>query len=395
MLNELREYEEYSFRFDPDDPNVEQPHRLKYSVNFRGVDCSGMERPMIMVARHFMFDEKGNANADSIKKAEEAVRIWTGIKDKDIELNENNSHLKDWYSNYIRYCLIGPTLKELEECINEPFLDNDITKNNLDSFIAWVKQHECSYASDKSQTEDKQKLKKKLDALKDNSSKIVRCVKNIELLSRKRRQYGKALFSSEIERNNNRNNYREITYKKIVYKAFSMGPLKRYYLCCSQPDVLKRIRWKSNSREKELDGNGKNKDIILKTISVYLLRQNRELTHERKYVQFPVMDTVNWLNGMKSEGGYHPGIYTLMMDDGEKKRIFEKIKAVQSDKNSIIKLRVCEELAQFFELMEENELDKWIKNNPSGTYYIDEGSNKYLKECNIKTGERYTSSNEQ
>lgn len=91
MLNELLEYQQYINRtFKPDSADI----RLKYKPLISN-DFSGIERAMVMVGRHFLFEKGGVDSA----RAENAMRLWCGGKEE--PLDEEIKLIKNWLPDYI------------------------------------------------------------------------------------------------------------------------------------------------------------------------------------------------------------------------------------------------------------------------------------------------------
>lgn len=92
MLDEIREYEEWTKKYDVTFESKTRFILYYISDNFRGI-----KRPLTIVARHFMFEDGiENPNFD---KADEAVRVWLGLKETD------NEELNKIHNMLLEHCL--------------------------------------------------------------------------------------------------------------------------------------------------------------------------------------------------------------------------------------------------------------------------------------------------
>ena len=139
MLNEIREYEEYTYDLDN---TASVPKRIKYNVLTKGLNeessgigC-GIESILSIIARHFLFDFNALgalANADA---AECAVLAWIGSKPDEnkqsalsTEIQDEIESIKGWYPGYIEKILIPEREEMIKQNHDNPKKQNSLKKN--------------------------------------------------------------------------------------------------------------------------------------------------------------------------------------------------------------------------------------------------------------------------
>ena len=367
MLNEIREFEQYSFCLKTaDEAHLHQNSRLKRKALITN-GFSGLERAMTMVARRYMFARSSVATPESIETARMALKQWCGSKS--VQADAETQAIKDWLPDYIRYSLLQDCLQELRK--------HKTTLAKVGSSYLPIYQEAEGLAADAPpevlrqaalslEAKGAELEKKNLQNRFNNEIKpILGCIERLDNLESKRREFAKSLFLFN-ERDVSSNDYKRITYDSILMKAFEKGPLKRYYLYCDDKCLLNRF---------ELEE--KKKDLVLKTIAAFLLGTNSEFEHQ-EWTAINKTDIVNWLVGSSKVEEYQPNKILL----------FEKEQSVQPFKtqrvaDNCVKLHVIPDIIEHFRLVEEG--DPPAEDIANGVFYADKGSNVYLSE-----NEKYT-----
>ena len=109
MLNEIKEFELYSFDFMND-----RQARLKYKAFSK--EYSGIERALISVARYYLFLED-NKMTSIIPKAEQraltAIKLWCGGKEQPTD--DETEKIRNWLPKYIRYVFLNDYVQRFKE----------------------------------------------------------------------------------------------------------------------------------------------------------------------------------------------------------------------------------------------------------------------------------------
>ena len=166
-----------------------------------------------------------------------------------------------------------------------------------------------------------------------------------------RKNYGKHMYKFEKKKKEN-NDLKALTYEKIIANAFIKGPLKRYYLCCDDCNLIDQF-------------NIKDRDTVLKTIAAYLLNKNNTLP-EQEWTYFNKTDVVNWLKDISKTDDF---------------KLDASIFQTQKLAGNTLKLRVKEDFVKHFKIVEENELKEGDQKH--GVFFRDDGSHSYLVENTI------------
>lgn len=240
MLNEIREYEEYTYDLDK---TACAPKRIKYNVLTKGLNGEssgigcGIESILSIIARHFLFDFNDLGALANAYAAECAVLAWLGsgaggekMSALSAEVRNEIESIMGWYPRYIEKVLIP----EREELI----------KQNQDN------------------REKQKSLKKNIDLLKS-------ILDNLDG-EKFRRDLEKTAWSYGFS---GKNDYKKLFIEKVVANASARGPLKRYYLLCKDPD-LDSVILKEQPRRKPKEGltqRDKYEDLYLRLIAAYLL----------------------------------------------------------------------------------------------------------------------------
>lgn len=389
MLNEIQEYKEYSFD-TLSDPMNESLWRLKYR-SFITNSFAGIERALITVARKHLFSENGKVTKEA---GYAAIRLWCGIESE--ELKPENQHLAQWMSKYIKNCHLRQRIDEYSgyiktkgsEILPAEFVQlTDSISCELEESELFDIYEKISKLSDDLSKDEKKELKDALDKI----TSILKCIEALKKIDRKKRAYSHQMFSFDSGKKDNKgaNDLKTITFDEIVAKAYVKGPLKKYYLCCNNPDVLNCITVGAKGKEKSIfKKNGKkHQDIILKTVAAFLISQ-RESSEPQNYVFFNKTDTVNWMADLNLNKDYDKYLANYTIDAKG------PITDVKKIGDNALKITICDTLRQSFVLKDEDTIEEWIKDNPNGVYYLDMGANHFMEEatcsnplyyCNFET----------
>ena len=334
MLNELKEYEQYTFSlpkislkdamnnfdkalstYDKCSETFEKSMRLKYSTlidkGAKNYNVSAFVRALTIIARKEYYSE--SASADIVK-----------------------SRLKDWFNNWLNPYLCLLLARNYKEKVYNP--------------------------------ESVQTLLKELG--EDISSKIA--------------NYAKPIFKYDIVDDTKGNNFRKECYDSILSSAYYSGPLKKYYLVCDSDEIVD-FEFSTNKATKLVS-----KDLALKVTASYLLSKNNKKDCEilskeylnSNYVFINKSDIANWTpkrDKIDKFNLFASNKDCLYIFDGAP--IFTEV-AVSGDKKSnkaASKLCISENWISHFDLVEERDFDSWRRNNPNDSFYSDFGSNEPLR----------------
>ena len=313
MLNELREYEEYTIPVD----KLAGDGRLLYD-NLKD-DHSGIDRAMTTVARHFLF-----RNAEKTPGGTEDLRPDVGYAQK---------ALKAWCG------FLG------EEAAEEP---------ELQAINGWLQayiQHLNSQGKGRSGIKD---------------------------ISGKKTQFSQKLFTVKTQKpspgtrkNGSGNNYKKITYERVIADALLLGPLSRYYLICETDELFQRWTVQKNGKtvRPEKPNGIKDVNLLLLLTAACLLGFP---TSGRRFVPFNKVDVNNWHNKGKKEDIANAMKTFRFSEHGAApfRPIFEK----QLIGGNTAKVRLDDLWAQQFMIVEESRLRAALQEKPGRIFYSDLGS---------------------
>ena len=342
MLDERFEYLEYTcFLGD------EAAGRLKYST--LRVNLSGLDRATLIIARHFLFEE-GALSAENkqsrIDSAKAALRLWLSIEEECADgqttacLNEED--IKNLNCRLYRY-------------INKKIETEQKKAESLKS--------ECFSVQASGSVEDNGSDTDGTDTEKDNKNGWQ---KILDEFSNKRAGYENDLYNAEY--------YKSITIDKQIARALRLGPLKRYYLAAQISPLNKKgepesgFKLKTKSKKNALD-------LTLKLTAALLLEERRlrdfgsESIYGPAFRKYNKKDLANWCLLDKVENNQ------LEWAKYNEKEVFEYF----SDENTAFARLNPGYLKDFgWRILEENELDEFLKENPDGIFFSDQGSGKEL-----------------
>lgn len=139
-------------------------------------------------------------------------------------------------------------IEDVKQVLREWLGFSDESGEKLSTYNSWLKR----YYAERIQTPE----------AKDT-------VKPWSEIEKKKKQYGKKLFS---DKKSEKNNILAITYESIIADAIHMGPLKQYYLICKKgyDECLYKMGKQINPKGKK---GAEHLDNILKLICVYLIKK--------------------------------------------------------------------------------------------------------------------------
>ena len=288
MLNELREYEQYTCELSPS---------MICRLSYKGLvtDFAGIERPLTVIARRFLFDDAlFLPDADRIAVTIEALRTWFGANEVQPEgLSEEGvvewRKLLHWFPSYCLCLLMNQeTVKENIEFYSDIF-------ERVNSAILEVigEDRRASYdealsiLNEESLTEqlsflDTEKQKKRTGSenkeLKAERNFIVKIREDIlQAVRKKDEAYAKSrVFTNYIsEAESQMNTFKQISYEMICASALEQGPLASYVGVSFAGDFTKEIVKPSKTRGFKAVKSANDQDIVSRFIFTYLLAMQK------------------------------------------------------------------------------------------------------------------------
>lgn len=372
MLNEIKEFEQYTLPFDA---SVTRDRcRLKFFKFIKG-NFSGLERAMTVFARGYIFNKNQPFNETNTK---EALKAWCGFAFE--EDTPDTKQIKGWLQRYIIH-LIFLFIEDFRSQTSTIFNNNLLGK--LDRLRQDFVTDGVFYDSEKKpdvleQLENEIKARVELKKLHDRPGQIWECIKALDKLKHKSELFTRGLYFVDSEKGDSK---KEISFEAIIADALFKGELKRYYLVSDidpfmQGMVVKytgnRIQQINSASIKNKDNN--DKDKILKVTAAFLLQQQGT---EREYVYFNQTDTGNWLVEAK------PDLGNKYLQKYKLRTLNEDMFSFDTVKGNISKLRIHPEWGKHFKLVRDCDIDN--PENKGLIFYSDFGSYSYLQ-----VGKRYS-----
>lgn len=122
MLNELLEYEQYTFKpeqFDHDQfCRRLKPLKMQKSPDLKG-NITGIRRPLYIIARKILFDSIDPVSEQKITEIRNALSAWCGFEE-----SMKYPFLNNWFPRYLICCWYTPALNKLFNGKSNP--DNDL-----------------------------------------------------------------------------------------------------------------------------------------------------------------------------------------------------------------------------------------------------------------------------
>lgn len=415
MLNEIKEYEQYT---DASVGSSEIVNSLKYKLF--ADSFSGMEQAMVTVARHFLFDGSNEYTAETIAAAENALRLWCGGHDESI--NEKTEALRNWLPTYIKQQLLYEKVQSALFDKRTPKEPDSIPNPIPETYLREIRginnllnaERTCAQNADHM---DKQlqeyaakistlKEAEKIDANTFDSkiSPIVTCIdKMMTVLESKRKSYAKNLFHTEANAYEAGNNdFKAITYDRIIATGCNTGALRRYYLYCDDENVINSV-YRSGKIDSPL--KPKEKDVLLKTVAAWLLGGSRPddsvgSAPPQNYHPINRAAVINWTNKLSFYDDFKKYLDSFRLKNGEQTEIFStvnlgrnftKLAVIIQTPPKASKDSEKESKVQFgtwfdhFSLKRASDpeadqkmFEEWKKANPNGVFFRDEGAGSFL-----------------
>ena len=379
MLDEILEYQQYTFDIDNSDARVQ---RLKRStlicLNDKVIALTGLNRVLTIIARHFLF-EVYNGDERLKEKTIDALKSWLGHKVPDDSASVEAHRLYRWLSAYVEKVLLSESIEKLEGFISSRGLSTE-DEAELRTIIRQL--------SDQRPQNEKVAL---ADRLKDMCTKL-RVIPGNDHVEKSVLKAEKFLYQLPNRRSFNTSGYDDfgeantvnaITYDRILGNARRAGRLTRYYLACDR-SLIGNVKNKSGRKLKDTD-----RDIVLKMTACCMMELSKKGTkevYETKSISITEADFVNWIINAKCEKDKQESFYY----NGE--MLFEDPNAGPSTekKHSNTKwLRLNRQWLKdsgFEILSDSSETDvvmDFLRSHPQGSVFIDNGSSVPMTEVRI------------
>ena len=389
MLNEIKEYEQYTYPLDVKHPAIRLKHKTLCN------ELSGTARAMTIIARKSIFDYVGPGRIDHAKNE---LRVWCGDPKGKLE-KASEGIVFAWLPEYM--------VKHLGEEKALKFEDYLMTETGLDTLPHYSEV--CSLFKDirayfnidtfrekdsREQLMDKAKrLRLYCKELGDDETQrkktsgtyapVYRVINALNILNGRygTNGYNKKLFNENPDRTE-KNDFKKIMYEKIIADAITAGPLKRYYLICEKTDfsgISVQTKEKTSypfTESKKSDGEWssptkKKADLIMKTVAAFLLEQESRDAEDlyEGFVPVNLTDIANWLAGstgtdmLKSFGIESRPLFT-----------FDAIDNVAAISIDVEWMKSCG-----WRIIPEGSLDTCISDHPELEFYSDLGAGQFLR----------------
>ena len=365
MLNEIIEAQEYLRDISSG--------RIKWQVLFNKYELNGLSRCMTVIARYFLFLNKDDSNDDitetDVLRAEAAVRMWCGLRNESIT-DEKYKNIRN--NKKEKYRKLGEDTPDLSDHYKraEEYYRNLVEYNERLETQYSLLEHDYSWLNFLLQ-----------DYLRDSVSNakeadMAKVEKGLEKISEKYSQF--ALDSYVVDPAFN--DFKMIKFDKIIANALvSGGALKKYYMAAKTPD------WDVQLRVRQKNGNYKGlvpsqKEKIKKILAAYLLERNRKDARrhdeELRYEPVNLKEVSFWADGTSPIEGKHLKPFYV-----NEKPLFSLEPGAPKNATKVKPdpewFKACGwTLIEATE--DDDELYRFLDNNPEGIYYSDIGANKDL-----------------
>lgn len=362
MLNELREYEQYT---------GELSRSMVFRLSYKGLttDFAGIERPFTVIARRYLFDDTlFIPGADQIATTIQVLRTWFGMNEAQPEgLSEEGiaewKKVLHWFPTYcLLLCYQQESVKENDEFYHEAFgLLNALIEETLEN-------QRVSYQDALDRLNDERLVRELLlldEAKQEKKGKrgadqkernFVEKIRDSILLAVKKKDEvyaGAKVFTSYIsEAESQMNTFKQISYEMICANALEQGPLASYVGVSFGGDFTKEIAKQTAKNIKKVSGEN-DKDIVTRFIFGYLLAMQKAAGSIEEAIQSgrrsEVMNMIDLKNSCmktpkleRSERRVYryPNVdpYPVLFDAPR-----SEVKDEQRDKrDNMIKIRLCD-----------------------------------------------------
>ena len=329
MLNEIGEYEQYATASGFDD------HRLKYFTLIKK-NFSGLERALTIIAREKIFGEDDAPKNFEPERIKNYLRAWCGFPfDGEVEPRWVNRLPEYIRQNFLKSCVENCRAKSAE-------FPNEFIKF-LEDLSPTKPLAELKIAAEKNSA-----FAKKFSDCKLELGRAEKIIAALEELQDKAEYFDKKIFGTYTA--NGKNDYRLITFERVIANALVLGRLKKFFLVCHRdPFQSFEIRKFTESKPAGKKLLAANEDLILKLTAMYLVQKKFS---DQKFVPLNNMNLVNWLwKDTKPED--------FDLEQFKFARTEEKIFELRHVGGvNVNKFCVCEEWLKNFYLAEEFELER-------------------------------------
>ena len=411
MLNEIREFEQYTYPLDTEHPSIRLKH--KNICN----ELSGTARAMTIIARKSIFDHDG---PDRIGRAKNDLQVWCGDPKGKPE-KASDGIVFSWLPDYIvkhlgeekalkfeDYLETETGLKAFPRFSEVCSLFKDIHDNfNIDTYREKDSRKELMdkakklslYCKELGEPKDPGDKSRKDKPQRDKTSKayapVYRILKALNTLNGRygRQGYNKKIFDAKMDRSE-KNDFKKITYDKIIADAVVQGPLARYYLVCEKENfsdieyvtitkdkITKEIKitrsepFRERKKKKgkyEWSVPTKNKaDLIMKSVAAFLLEQRFRNTADSYAGPVPInkTDIANWLAGST-------GTEAINQFEINGKKLFSS-----EEIDNVVAVDIDNEWMKScgWKVIPENELDQYLSEHQDAVFFSDPGAGEFLQ----------------
>ena len=128
MLDEILEYQQYSFDINSPDDQVQRLKRstlISFTKNNRlnksTATFSGLNRALTIIARHFIY-EVYDGDDDLKEKTINALKAWLGHRRPDESADAEVHRLYKWLPLYVEKIFLANSIDELNKALNSEAL---------------------------------------------------------------------------------------------------------------------------------------------------------------------------------------------------------------------------------------------------------------------------------
>lgn len=377
MMDEVLEYQQYSFDIEKSDTFVQRLKRStlicfnrdKNDKTKRSIALTGLNRVLTIIARYFLYNVY-DGDADLKEKTKNALKSWLGHKVPGDSASIEAHELYRWLSRYVEKVLLQESIEKLKGFIDSSTLPEN-EKAELTTIIRQL--------ADQHSQDEKVKIATQLSAMCEQfhflpgNDRVDRSVLNAEEFLYQlpnRRSFNTSGYADFGEANT----VNAITFDRILGNARRAGGLKRYYLACDK-SLIGGVKLASGRKLKVTD-----QDIVLKMTACCMMELSEKGTikvQKTKTISITEADFINWIingkcNKEKQQSFYYNG--EMLFEDPNENRSDD----IKDSNTKWIKLnqRWLEESG--FEILVENpEADvvkDFLKLHPHGSVFVDNGS---------------------
>ncbi len=347
MLNELKEYEQYSTA-------IEQISEFRLSYLCLSNKLAGLERALTIVAQKFLFGIDDFCNSKKkidtrILITKYALSLWLfGKKDevpvelkniriKNPQLNTELEKIMCWFPKYIISMAINK-LNDIADIVSVDSIDGKLKEAREELNITEVlKKFPDINIGDFSITNQNKKIFKKIDTC---VSFINTCKGILETVKNKKKSYEMPLFSENVTSDTtlNSNDSKSLCFEMIIANALEKGKLKERVVYCEKSkddifNVIKKIE--QNGKIKKISGAAEKDKILRTAISYKLIKDSHQ-----EYAVINKRDISNWCESSNKMEGLK---LFLFEDESVNKKLFlEKIYS-----GNTVKVKVSSEWLEY------------------------------------------------